>query len=195
MPKNARSAIHEDKNLVCRDCSGPFTFTVDEQNLCEAKGFGAMVRCVECRLAKKARYAQAEDVTPAYDAATEAKLDAWVAAKRSKAFDVADKLRAALRADGIDTESARPVGYVAPAKPPPSKKSVKCFNCGAMGHRSEECKQTAGSTTCYHCGSAEHKGRDCPAAPAPKRFDPTTATCFNWYTRRGSNPGRSTDKT
>lgn len=43
-----------------------------------------------------------------YDAETEAKLDEWVEAKRQKDFATADEIRSALRAQGIDAQSARP---------------------------------------------------------------------------------------
>lgn len=171
---------HVDTHVRCKDCSASFLFTAAEQQTHEQRGFGPMVRCAECRSVKKARYAAAADV-PSYDQATEAKLDAWVAAKRSKAFDAADRLRAALRADGVDTEAARPLGYDPDARSPAPKKvsKVKCFRCGQIGHRSESCTaKPAGSTACYHCGSEEHKGRDCPEAPEPTRFDPSSARCF-----------------
>ena len=136
---------------------------------------------LDCTKAKQERYAasnSAQEAPPKYDDATEKRLDAWVAAKRSHAFDAADKLRAALRADGIDTEAARPLGYQPPAAAKSAKK-VKCFNCGKVGHRSEECTAVAaGSTACYICGMEGHKGRDCPMAPEKKAFDPKAAKCF-----------------
>ena len=167
----------EDETLTCKDCAAEFVFTGAERDLAVARGHGVMVRCVDCRKAKKARYATSSGTSiPKYDAATESKLDAWVAAKRSRAFDAADKLRSALRADGVDTEEARPVGYSAPAK---DARRVKCFNCGALGHRSEDCKRPAGSTTCYHCGRMDHKAKDCPEARASAPFDSHVARCFN----------------
>lgn len=45
-----------------------------------------------------------------YDAQTEAKLDQWVEAKRSKDFATADALRQELRSNGIEPDTARP-GY------------------------------------------------------------------------------------
>jgi hypothetical protein len=45
-----------------------------------------------------------------FDAATEDKLTRWVAAKRAKDFDEADRLRDALRTAGVDPEIVRPVG-------------------------------------------------------------------------------------
>ena len=47
---------------------------------------------------------------PAYvpDAATEAKLDEWVSAKRQKDFATADRLREELRAQGVNPDQVRP---------------------------------------------------------------------------------------
>lgn len=171
----------EDESITCKDCATVFVFSAEEQKEFTARGFGKRVRCMDCTKAKQERYAasnSAQEAPPKYDDATEKRLDAWVAAKRSHAFDAADKLRAALRADGIDTEAARPLGYQPPAAAKSAKK-VKCFNCGKVGHRSEECTAVAaGSTACYICGMEGHKGRDCPMAPEKKAFDPKAAKCF-----------------
>ena len=43
-----------------------------------------------------------------FDAQTERKLDEWVAAKRNKDFETADRIREDLRAGGIDPDIARP---------------------------------------------------------------------------------------
>ena len=45
--------------------------------------------------------------------AIEAKLDDWVAAKRRKEFELADRLRQELRNEGVDPDRARPPGHVA----------------------------------------------------------------------------------
>lgn len=45
----------EDIKLICKDCKKEFVFTVGEQKFYEEKGFGAPIRCKECRDAKKAR--------------------------------------------------------------------------------------------------------------------------------------------
>ena len=43
-----------DKTLVCRDCSGNFTFTAGEQEFYAAKGLqNEPVRCPSCRSARK----------------------------------------------------------------------------------------------------------------------------------------------
>ena len=44
----------------------------------------------------------------AYDAATEAKLDQWVIAKRNRDFVTSDAIQAELEAQGVDTKTARP---------------------------------------------------------------------------------------
>merc|ERR1712113_1178470 len=53
---------------------------------------------------------------PQYDAATEAKLDQWVVAKRAKDFTRADNIRTELREQGVDPDFARPVWYQAAQK-------------------------------------------------------------------------------
>ena len=46
----------QDQQIVCKDCSGAFTFTVREQTAFAAKGFQAKVRCADCTKAKKVRH-------------------------------------------------------------------------------------------------------------------------------------------
>ena len=48
----------QDQQIVCKDCSGAFTFTVREQTAFAAKGFQAKVRCADCTKAKKVRRAR-----------------------------------------------------------------------------------------------------------------------------------------
>ena len=45
----------QDEQIVCKDCSSAFTFTVREQTAFAAKGFPAKVRCADCTRAKKVR--------------------------------------------------------------------------------------------------------------------------------------------
>lgn len=213
MPKRSASEPQAmeagDVKRVCKDCTHTFIFTAAEQATFAAKGFAPKQRCKDCIEAKKARHnekAEAATATidatalPKYDEKTEAKLDAWLAAKRSKDYDTADRLRWELRGNNIDPDAARPPGYALLQKAANgggggggsnsggnSKKkdgapghSSKCFNCGKVGHASSECKQRpSGSTACYHCGSEDHKGRDCPDAPAKTEFDPSQARCYN----------------
>ena len=191
MPKRPRENANDcdSDTITCKDCSIKFVFSAAERATFAAKGFGARVRCADCTKSKRERYAiQADAVAerPVYDTATEARLDAWIEAKRAKMFEQADKMRAALRKDGIDPDAARPVGYDAAAaeserreKSEKKSKAVKCFNCGSKGHFSSQCTQKeSGSTACYHCGSEAHKGKDCPMAPAKMSFDPQAARCF-----------------
>jgi len=46
--------VYQDKELVCNDCGGNFTFTSGEQSFYADKGFeNEPTRCPECRAAKK----------------------------------------------------------------------------------------------------------------------------------------------
>ena len=45
----------QDEQIVCKDCSSAFTFSVREQTAFAAKGFQAKVRCADCTKAKKVR--------------------------------------------------------------------------------------------------------------------------------------------
>ena len=53
-----KAETEQDQQIVCKDCSGGFTFTVREQTAFAAKGFQAKVRCAECTKAKKVRRAR-----------------------------------------------------------------------------------------------------------------------------------------
>lgn len=46
---------YSDITLVCKTCNKEFNYSVTEQLFFEEKGFGAPVRCHDCRNAKKAR--------------------------------------------------------------------------------------------------------------------------------------------
>ena len=48
-----KAETQQDQQIVCKDCSGAFTFTVREQTAFAAKGFQAKVRCGDCTKAKK----------------------------------------------------------------------------------------------------------------------------------------------
>ncbi len=46
----------EDKTLECSDCGNEFTFSADEQELFESRGYtNEPKRCPECRQARKAQ--------------------------------------------------------------------------------------------------------------------------------------------
>jgi hypothetical protein len=49
-----------DKELTCKDCKQPFTFTAGEQAFFDQNGFTEPKRCKPCREAKKARQANSE---------------------------------------------------------------------------------------------------------------------------------------
>lgn len=43
-----------DQNLTCTDCGKQFTFTENEQEFYQSKGFSTPGRCPDCRAARKA---------------------------------------------------------------------------------------------------------------------------------------------
>src|SRR4051794_31637647 len=56
MERGTMFSTYTDKNLVCRDCSQPFTFTAGEQEFHPSRGVtNEPGRCPDCRAARKAR--------------------------------------------------------------------------------------------------------------------------------------------
>lgn len=51
---------YKDITLVCKSCGTEFNYSVTEQKFFEEKGFGAPIRCHDCRNAKKARNVEYE---------------------------------------------------------------------------------------------------------------------------------------
>lgn len=45
-------------------------------------------------------------------------------------------------------------------------KPIKCFNCGAGGHISRDCRKPA---CCFQCGEAGHRAVNCPRGAGPSR--------------------------
>ena len=192
LPGAVEGLVAGDIQIACKDCDSTFTFTAAEQAAFALRGFAAKTRCRDCTKAKKARYAEidsgvvAEEPAaslpsiPVHDAKIEAKLDAWVAAKRAKDFENADRLRYELRRDGINPDECRPVGRQQQQHTPPQRKT-KCFNCGETGHRSAECPKPAGLTSCHLCGAEDHLSKACPKAEAKAviKADVRQSRCFN----------------
>uniref|UniRef100_A0A7S3BHC9 Uncharacterized protein n=1 Tax=Haptolina ericina TaxID=156174 RepID=A0A7S3BHC9_9EUKA len=63
---------------------------------------------MQMQMQQAGAYAVAPEQVAQYDPLTEEKLSHWVAAKRAKEYNTADRLREELRAIGIDAEKARP---------------------------------------------------------------------------------------
>lgn len=74
---------YSDVTLVCKTCGKEFNFSVTEQIFFEEKGFGAPVRCHDCRSAKKARNIEREERNAAKQKAMSERIDPnedWVEA-------------------------------------------------------------------------------------------------------------------
>jgi len=45
--------------------------------------------------------------------------------------------------------------------------TLRCYNCGEMGHISKECSKEARPDKCFNCGEKGHHGKDCPKGDVP----------------------------
>ncbi len=45
----------QDKDLTCKDCQQPYTFTAGEQEFFQSRGFSEPVRCKTCRDIRKSQ--------------------------------------------------------------------------------------------------------------------------------------------
>ena len=46
----------QDQTLTCKDCGAQFTWTADEQDFYNKKGFSAPQRCKDCRVKARANF-------------------------------------------------------------------------------------------------------------------------------------------
>jgi len=51
------------------------------------------------------------------------------------------------------------------------KEEVRCYNCGALGHRSTECESKSKGMKCFNCNEFGHKASDCKKEKAKKKKD------------------------
>ncbi len=52
---------YKDLTITCKTCGSEFTYTATEQAFFAEKGFGAPIRCHDCRSAKKAKNIEREN--------------------------------------------------------------------------------------------------------------------------------------
>ncbi len=46
----------QDQSIQCKDCGKQFTWTVEEQEFYQQKGFSAPLRCKDCRVKARAQF-------------------------------------------------------------------------------------------------------------------------------------------
>jgi CxxC-x17-CxxC domain-containing protein len=46
----------KDQSIQCKDCGAQFTWTAEEQDFYQQKGFSAPVRCKDCRVKARASF-------------------------------------------------------------------------------------------------------------------------------------------
>ena len=147
----------QDEQIVCKDCSSAFTFTVREQTAFAAKGFQAKVRCADCTRAKKVRHgAHAPERTRGTRAP---QTRATHSSTRTRSA-CAERARCACQERRGESTGGGGGGG--------GKKTLsqtRCFNCGKKGHTSQDCPKPQSSTACFVCGSEDHQSRSCPKAP------------------------------
>ena len=79
----ANKKVYNDITLTCKTCGKEFLYSVTEQRFFEDKGFGAPIRCHDCRNAKKARNIEREEKKAAREKAKAEAIDPnedWVGA-------------------------------------------------------------------------------------------------------------------
>ena len=73
---------------------------------------------------------------------------------------------------GQITELTEQVAMLSTRQPAPSRSTVRCHNCGGIGHMRRECptqRRVQDGRLCFNCGSPSHMQRACPL---PRRSNP-----------------------
>ena len=133
------AAACEDKALTCQVCAAEFIFTAGEQDYFQRKGFlnSERTRCPECTRAKKRKLEGSGKPT------CRGRLICFAWQKGNCAFGESCKF-AHGEADGVlgdatSTPTRSPPSQTAAAAETTLAKALKCFHCGAEGHRVAEC--------------------------------------------------------
>ena len=169
----------QDQQIVCKDCSGAFTFTVREQTAFAAKGFQAKVRCADCTKAKKELHGESTAGEGGKKTLTQTRC--FNCGKKGHTSQDCAKPQGstACFVCGSEDHQSRSCPK-APTAPSPA--AARCFSCGGIGHLGKDCPKPNAESVCYTCGKPGHTSRYCRSGPATNEVD--TAHIEDLVTRR-----------
>lgn len=87
-------------------------------------------------------------------------------AKNTKDFK--EKLKIYERMKTKISSSSKPLSTAVSKKAKP-KEDVRCYNCGAMGHRSTECESKSKGVKCFNCNEFGYKAPECKKEKIKKK--------------------------